>query len=279
MTEHDENDPNSHHFLLTGVINLDVRIGVGAITVTAADDVDTAVVRLIAQRADSDVLARTSVQMNGRTLTIRGPKARGWSVDKLFGATTGDDIVAIDVIVPAGTAMRLASYGATTTVSGRAGSVHVATGAGETRLDHIDGDLTAHFGNGSIDVERVCGSVILRYGNGNARLGEVTGRVEMASGGGELTLGTTRGSVRVRTGSGQVTIARAQHDVEIGTGSGALALGLEPGRAARLDITTGHGRLISELDVSDVAPSGMSEPITIRARTGRGDVRLFRAVA
>ncbi len=64
----------TQQFPLTGPINLDVRVSVGAIVVRAEDDVDTAQVELIPRREDSDVLARTRVDMDGRTLTIRGPK-------------------------------------------------------------------------------------------------------------------------------------------------------------------------------------------------------------
>ena len=269
----------THEFPLSGPINLDVRIGVGAITVHAKDGVQTAQVELIAQRQDADTLQRTTVNMHGHTLTIRGPKARGWSFDKLLGPTTCADIMAIVVTVPSGTAMKLASYGAKTTVTGRAGSVHIATGAGTSEVGEVDGDLLARFGSGSIDIERVAGSVTLKYGSGNAHLSEVTGALDLISGSGSMDLGTARGAVRVRSGSGEVTIRHAHGDVEFATGAGSLAVGLEPGQPARLDINTGHGRLISELDVSDTAPTEDLPAITIRARTGSGDVRLFRAVA
>lgn len=272
-------DHPTREFPLSGPINLDVRIGVGAIKVHAQDDVRTAQVELIAQKDDADTLPRTTVEMNGRTLTIRGPKARGWSLDKLLGPTTCADVMAIVVTVPSGTAMKLASYGAQTTVSGRAGSVHIATGAGTSQIAEVDGDLIARFGSGSVNIERVTGSVKLKYGNGSAHLTEVTGPLDLVSGSGSLDVGTAHGAVRVRSGSGEVTIGRAQGDVEIATGSGTLAVGLAPGQPARLDINTGHGRLISELDVSDTAPEQDQPAITIRARTGSGDVRLFRAVA
>ena len=269
----------THEFPLSGPINLDVRIGVGAITVHAKDDLATAQVVLIAQKQDADTLQRTTVTMHGHTLTIRGPKARGWSLDKLLGPTTCADIMAIVVTVPSGTAMKLASYGAKTTVTGRAGSVHIATGAGTSEVAEVDGDLLARFGSGSIDIERVTGSVTLKYGSGTAHLSEVAGALDLISGSGAMDLGTARGAVRVRSGSGEVTIGHAHGDVEFATGSGSLAIGLEPGQPARLDINTGHGRLISELDVSDTAPTDDLAAITIRARTGNGDVRLFRAVA
>ena len=83
--------------------------------------------------------------------------------------------------------------------------------------------------------------------------------------------------VSLRAGSGQVHIGVAEDDVDLVSGSGGLTVGLRPGQTARLDVTTGAGRLHSDLPVEDAAPA-TGQPITIRARTGSGDVRLFRAV-
>jgi hypothetical protein len=275
----------AQQFPLTGPINLDVRVSVGAIIVRAEDDVDTAEVELLPRREDSDVLARIRVNMDGRTLTIRGPKSKGWSLDrldKLHGPTTGADIVDIHVLVPSGTSMKLASYGAQATVSGRAGSVLIATGAGTSTVERVDGDLVARFANATLDVARVDGSAVLRFNGGRAHLGDVAGDVMLACGNGDVDVDDARGSVRARTGAGAVTIARTAGDVDMSSGSGLLSVGLRPGQPARLDIATGHGRLISDLDVTDaepvVEPGTAREPaITIRARTGSGDVRLFRA--
>ncbi len=274
----------TQEFPLTGPINLDIRVSVGAIVVRADDDLDAARVELVPRREDSDVLARTRVNLDGRTLTVRGPKGKGWSLDKLHGATTCADIVDVHVHVPSGTDMRLASYGAQATVSGRAGSVVIATGAGTSTVERVDGDLVARFANGSIDVARVDGSAMLRFNGGRAHLGEVVGDVSLACGNGDIDVDAVHGSVKARTGAGAVTIGQTAGNVDMSTGSGLLSVGLRPGQPARLDISTGHGRLISDLDVTDAEPvveaDGTTTPaITIRARTGHGDVRLFRATA
>lgn len=269
----------THHFPLTGPVNLDVRVGLGAVVVRAEGDVDHAQVELIARSEDSDVLARTTAVMNGRTLTIRGPKGR-WVLDKRRGPTTRPDIVDVHVVVPAGTSMKLASYGAQSTVSGRAGSVLIATGAGSSTIERVEGDLVARFAHASLDVQHVDGSATVRFNGGHVHLGEVGGDVELACGTGDLDLAIAHGCVRARTGAGAVTIGQAGGGVDVATGSGELGVGLGQGQPARLDIITGHGRLICDLDVTDVEPVTAGGPaITIRARTGRGDVRLFRAVA
>jgi hypothetical protein len=65
-------------------------------------------------------------------------------------------------------------------------------------------------------------------------------------------------------------------DVDLATGSGALEIGLPTGVTARLDVHSGSGRVNSDLPVAD-HPASAQDAITIRAKTGSGDVRLFRA--
>jgi hypothetical protein len=62
----------------------------------------------------------------------------------------------------------------------------------------------------------------------------------------------------------------------VARGSGSIAIGLPAGQPARLDVTTGSGRVDSDLPIED-SPATQHNPITVRARTGSGNVRLFRA--
>ena len=196
--------------------------------------------------------------MDGRTLTVRGPKGKGWSLDKLHGSTTGADIVDVHVQVPAGTSMRLASYGAQATVSGRAGSVLIATGAGTSTVERVDGDLVARFANGSSTWPGSTGRPCCAISGGRAHLGDVAGNVSLASGNGDIDVDAAHGYVKARTGAGAVTIGRTAGNVDMSTGSGRLSVGLRRGQPARLDIVTGHGRLISDLEVTDSEP--VAEP-------------------
>jgi ferric-dicitrate binding protein FerR (iron transport regulator) len=100
----------------------------------------------------------------------------------------------------------------------------------------------------------------------------------MACGSGNLEVDVAHGPVSLRAGSGQADIAIAEGDVDLVTGSGGLTVGLRSGQVARLDVTTGSGQLLSDLPVEDSAPAS-SRPITIRARTGSGDVRITRAAS
>jgi hypothetical protein len=85
-----------------------------------------------------------------------------------------------------------------------------------------------------------------------------------------------RGAVRSRCGSGTARLGEVHGDVDLATGSGGLEIGLPIGVTARLDVHSGSGQVTSELPIDD-KPTSAEDAITVRAKTGSGDVRLFRA--
>jgi hypothetical protein len=122
----------------------------------------------------------------------------------------------------------------------------------------------------------VSGSVELRSGSGSASFGEIGGALNAGCGSGDLEVHVIRGAVRSRCGSGTARLGEVHGDVDLATGSGGLEIGLPPGVSARLDVHSGSGRVSSELPIED-APASTTDVITVRAKTGSGDVRLFRA--
>jgi DUF4097 and DUF4098 domain-containing protein YvlB len=207
---------------------------------------------------------------------VLGPRASGELFDLFARRSRERDGMDVDITVPAGTAMRISSYGADVLVTGRAGGADISSGSAAVRVDDVDGDLRLRYGSGPATVRRVTGSAEIKFGSGKAEIGEVAGALDVACGSGGLRVGTAHGAVRLRTGSGGATIEVAEGDVELTSGSGDLSIGLRPGHSACLDVVTGSGRLRSELSVEDEPPSD-GAPTTIRARTGSGDVYLHRA--
>ena len=265
-------------FPLDGPINLQVRAGHGSLAVHAADSVTEASVTLEPRVADSDIVERTTVEMRGRTLVVVTPRRGGIFDLPVFGGSANSrDALDITVTVPSGTAMKLSSFTAGIAVDGRAGSADVAAGAADIHVDHIDGDLQLRFGSGNAHAERITGSVVARSGSGDAVFGEIGGGLTSGCGSGRLEVGTVRGSVRSRSGSGTALLNAVYGDVDLASGSGGVEIGLPEGRSAQLDVTTGSGQVQSDLPVDD-APKQGSHRISIRARTGSGDIRVFRAL-
>jgi hypothetical protein len=261
-------------FAITTPISLVGRIGHGSIRVTALDGLTEAIVTVTARTEPSEILDRTTVELQGTTLQISSPRQGG--IFELFGGRTRDAID-VEVTVPSGTPLKISTVTADVTVTGRCGNADIASGASEVNADCVDGDLRLRYGSGNCHVERVTGSVQTRSGSGTARFGEVGGALTSDCGTGGLEVGTARGAVRFRAGSGGATLGAMYDDVDLASGSGELRIGVPAGVSARLDLTTGSGHVNPQLPISATSTGG--HVITIRARTGSGDVHLFPAAA
>ena len=266
-------------FPVSGPIDLQIRLGFGSVTVHADDGVREATVALTPRDPDSDYASRTVVELRQRTLIVHGPKPRGtlFDIPVFTGRRSDRDALDVEITVPAGTTMKIGSWGADVVVTGRAGTADIASGSTTVTLEHVDGDLRLRYGSGPARVQRVSGDVVVRAGSGDTTFGEVAGSVEFGCGSGNLEVGVAGGRVRMRTGSGQMSIGSAGGDVDFTGGSGAVSVGLRRGQSARLDVMTGSGQVRSDLPVEDRAPADTARAITIKARTGSGDVRIFRA--
>jgi Putative adhesin len=264
-------------FPLDGPINLLGRIGHGSFTVNAQDDLSEATVTLVARSKDSDTLDNTVVEMRGSTLVVHTPRQGGiFDLGILGGRGRQREAIDITVSVPSGTAVKVSAYTADVTLNGRTGSADIASGSSTISLGEVDGDLRLRYGSGTARVGSVSGSVEARSGSGDATFGPIGGALSAGCGSGNLEVTSVRGAVRSRAGSGTAALGAVYGDVDVARGSGSIAIGLPAGQPARLDVTTGSGRVESDLPIED-APTTQHNPITVRARTGSGNVRLFRA--
>ncbi|MGH9101542.1 MAG: hypothetical protein ACRDYD_00930 [Acidimicrobiales bacterium] len=269
-------------FPLSGPMRLLVRLGHGSITVAAQDDLAEAVVRLSPadrQRADRqrDVLDRVTVEMQGSELVVSGPHQGGLG-DLLGGWRRSRDRVDAVIEVPTGTPVTITSASDEIRVTGRCGDTDIATNAGRITLDTVAGDLRLRYGHADTRVATVTGSAQIAAAGGSAHLGAVGGDLECELGTGELGAEVVRGGVRSRAGRASARLGAVHGDVDVAIGSGPISIGLPAGVAAQVDVATGTGRVCSDLPVEE-APAPAARTITVRARTGAGDVRLSRAAA
>src|SRR5947209_3001062 len=95
---------SSTTFPLTGPIALQVRLGHGSLTVAARDDLTEASVRLTPRDANSGVLDRISVGMEGSTVRVTGPR-QGGLADLVGGWRRDRDGVDVAVDVPTDTTL------------------------------------------------------------------------------------------------------------------------------------------------------------------------------
>lgn len=130
-------------FRLTGPINLHVRTGGGAVSVTAREDTQEAAVTV--SRRNGAAADRIGIELEGNTLSVLAPRQRSMP-NLLAGWWRDRDGVELQIAVPSGTAMRIATFTADVTVVGRAGDVDITTGAAAINVDEVDGDLRLRYG-------------------------------------------------------------------------------------------------------------------------------------
>jgi DUF4097 and DUF4098 domain-containing protein YvlB len=121
------------------------------------------------------------------------------------------------------------------------------TGAGNVRVNGVDGEIAAHTGAGNVTAEGATGPVALDTGAGNVRYeGEPMDRCTFKTGTGNITL---------------VLPGDVDAEVELDTGIGNIDLGgfNVAGDVSRTEV---EGRL------------GTGEDATIRAETGAGNINL-----
>ena len=271
-------------FPVTGPLDVRCEFRNGSLALHGRDGLTEARVTIQARDAEVPVDKLFRVELTGNRLEVAeqpehgsflqavlSGDLRGFGRGGLFGRTELDIVIE----VPAGSTVKVAGMSASVTSTGRLGTTSISSGAAQISLELVDGALQLRGGSGLAEVHRVTGSCHVRGGSGQVRVGEVGGTLSVGVGSGEVAIGVAHGSVRVRSGSGSTMIEAAEQDVDIASSSGPVTIGLRPGQPARLDVATGSGRLNTEMPVQDSAPAG--EAITIRARTGSGDVTVRRA--
>ncbi|HJQ42339.1 MAG TPA: hypothetical protein VJ831_04600 [Jatrophihabitantaceae bacterium] len=267
---------NSSTFPITGAINLVGRVGHGSFRVEARDGIDEATVT-VEPRGDAAMAERATVELRGSTLLVSLPRQGGVFDLPIFG-NRARDAVDIVAVVPTGTPVKISTFTAEITTTGRLGAADLASGVATIDVEAIDGDLRLRFGSGKADVGFVRGAVQSRAGSGTVHFGEVGGALVSVCGSGDITVDTARGPVRTRAGSGDAALGSVFDDVNFVSGSGSVTIGLPAGRSAQLDVTTGSGRVESDLPV-EAKSTSTQRPLRLRIRTGSGDIKLVRAAA
>jgi hypothetical protein len=262
---------------LSGTISLQVRLGHGTIRIETGDHPTQATVRLTPRGGRADTLERVSVELRDGALVVAGPR-QGGLTDILRGWRDGRDVLDASIQVPDGSRVTVASASNVITVTGRCGDADIVTAAGQISLDDVDGALRLRYGHADCRAGAVTGPVQLSAGSGSARFASVGGAFTGKLGRGDVEIQVAQGDVHARSGYGAVSVGAVYGDLDVVTGHGPIDLGIPTGVAARVDAVTGHGHVVSDLPVQQ-EPAHGAAAITIRARSGSGDIRLQQAAA
>ena len=185
------------------------------------------------------------------------------------------------------------------------GDLQIVTGDGAVEVSSIDGNVSVRTGDGSVDSASLSGTIDLHTGDGRIGADKIKGELRMRSGDGAIEGSDLDGRCDVITGDGRVRLAGrfdalnvASGDGGIGvrvaagskmsaawslrSGDGAIDLTLPAGFQARLDATTGDGKIL--LGVPVTVEGSMSEKrvrgtlngggAALNLHTGDGAIRL-----
>lgn len=276
-------------FTTLSPIDLAITIQVGAIDVVASDRSDTVVTVTPTnpdKPADRRGAEQTSVELDGDRLTIRGPRARlsfigpTESVDVRVELPTGSRVTAE---IPVGGVRAMGRLGATRIKAstggievGSVGDLWIKAGHGNVDVDSADGSAEIVADHGRIRIGAVAADAILKASHGSIQVGESGGDVEANLAYGDLDIETARGSVTAKTAYGSVRLGVVSSgSVQVESGHGPVSVGVLPGVAAWLDLSSTDGRVRNDLD-GDGAPAAGTPTVAVRARTRFGDITITR---
>jgi hypothetical protein len=264
-------------------VELVVEIGGGSLT-AEANDTDRSTVEVTGPRAEE-----FTVELRGRTLAVLAPKSGG-----LF---RGNDRHAVRVVVPEGSDLVTRTGSADTDAAGTWAGVRAKTGSGSFELAHADSHVVVDSGSGDVRCDLAGADLRIKTGSGDVEVGEVHGTAAVSTGSGDLVLGSTHDTAVVKTGSGDIQVQRSATDLTLTTGSGTLGVrharrgtirartgsgdvhvGVPEGTPVWTDISSGGGRVASDLPALGKPAEGQDH-LELRLRTGSGDIVLRQVPA
>ncbi|WP_159802805.1 DUF4097 family beta strand repeat-containing protein [Arthrobacter zhaoguopingii] len=274
-------------FETSGPVGARIDIGArGDIWVGATDRAEVTVdvrPRNPSRSLDIDAAEQTTVEFVDGRLSV---KLKQWRRHSWF--SDGGAVVAA-VEVPIGSSLEVSSGMGSLRVDGEFGDVSLSTGVGEIRVGTCAalraktgmGDITVlratgpaelTSGTGRIDVDSLEGSGSIRNSNGETFVGEVTGDLQVKAANGDILIHRAGGNVNARASNGAVRIQEVHRGVITAhTSAGSIDIGVRPGTAVWLGLTTKFGQVRSGLDPAD-APDDGHAAVQVRANSSYGDV-------
>jgi len=271
-------------------IDLAINLPVGIIEVLAGDRTDTVVTvspTNPAKAVDRRGAEETTVDFDGRRLTVTGPKPR-------FSVIGPTESVDVTVELPSGSRLTAEiSVGGVRTV-GRLGNTRIKASTGPVDID-ATGDLWLRASHGNATVATVEGAIEVTADHGQIRVGSVTGDAILKASHGSIMVGEAGGDLDAKLSYGDLDVTKALasvsvktaygsihlHEVSSGSiqaesGYGQVTIGVRPGVPAWLDLSSKDGRVRNEL-AGDRAPEASEQTVSARARTQHSDISIRRA--
>lgn len=272
-------------------VSVVVDLTVGDTRIIASDRGDTAVeVSPSDSSREQDVRAagQTRVEYSAGRLLVKAPKPRNFG---LFGRPGSVDVT---IEVPTGSAVQAdAGLGAFRCAGrlgecriktglgdiecGDTGPLDLSTGAGGIAVDRVTGHAEVTNASGRMRLTAVDGSAVVRNSNGDIWIGEITGDLRVVTANGGITVGHAGASITASSANGDVRVGEVTRgSASLKTAVGQIEIGIRPGTAARLDVSTRFGRLRNDLEAAE-GPGPSDETADVHAMTSYGDIVIRRS--
>ncbi|SEF53289.1 DUF4097 and DUF4098 domain-containing protein YvlB [Actinacidiphila yanglinensis] len=282
-------------------ISVTLEIGAGDVRITAEDRTDTVVeVRPTDESDSSDVkaAAQSSVKYADGRLVVKTPKPGAMDFSRKSRS------VDVTIVLPAGSHVRGDASMGDLRTTGRLGECTFKTAAGHIQVDRV-GPSRLRTSAGNVTVGQAEGDLDVSTGTGRIRVGEVHGTATTKNSNGVTEIGRSLGDVRVHNANGDISVGHASGlrtdadtangSIRIGevtrgavvlkTATGDLEIGIGAGQPAKLDLTTGFGRVHNMLEnAGDAAETSLDKSlekpagaaIDVRGKTSYGDITIHR---
>lgn len=223
---------------------------------------------------------RRIVYRQGQSDRWRGRTTLRVNDDGTFG-NNHDDGRSVDIV---SSGDGLEAYADVRVVVPKGKRVSVFLGAGEAKIDNVDGDLRVDVSAAPVTSTRTRGKLLLDTGSGEVRVSDAEGEIDLDTGSGSVEVMNVRGPyLKMDTGSGRVRGSGiAVEELEMDTGSGSVRLGQVQSKRIKLDSGSGSVDLDLRSDVDDVRIESGSGGVTlgipeslgaaIRIDTGSGGI-------
>jgi len=263
-----------YEFPVSGPISAAITISAGEVVVTAEEcDTATVTVKPYGDGGDArEAAEQTRVTFDDGHLKVETPQSgwifrRGWRVR-------------VHARIPSESELRVNAGAADTRATGRYATGQITLASGDLALDEITGAANVTTASGAVHIGAVGGDLQLQSAAGDVTVGSVGGDAMLHTASGHLRVGSLGGSVTARSAAGHIELRETRRGrLRIQSASGDVVIGVVPGTALRMDVSTLSGRTHSDLPVGDTPPAGGGTQLEINARTISGNVSIVRAAA
>jgi len=233
-------------------------------------------------------------EKDGDSVTL---KIKGSGKSSLFSRKPPAPSIAIGVIVPAGTVVRIDTASGDLSLTGIDGNHSLNTASGDVIIQSIKGDLRVGTASGDIRGSSLSGNLRFSAASGDIFLSDVGDRIKAHTASGDIAIEKASGALKANAASGDIRIigstltvdtsaasgdihleiAELSGPVKANTASGDVFLALGSENSAQVTLKSNSRRVSSSLPLNDIVQDKKERELRGVLGDGRHKVHLQSA--